>query len=684
MKFFAHKKIGLLIACVLLLQIYSLAQRTTINTQTTGDPTVVGSSNSGVVYDSQGRPRPNRNKGNDSLQKRDKYADSITIYYRYFDSSANRTLDSSINDFGNKFQQPYYYINLGNYGSATHSLLFNPLMKAGWDAGFHQFDLYDFTIENTRFFQTTRPYTELAYILGSKSEQTINLLHTQNKKSNFNFAFEYRFINSPGSYKNQNNNHNNIRFNAFYQSNNKKYGAYFIMVSNKHVASENGGLQNAGMLDSLSFNNPFQLETRLGASGAFSQNPFNTSISTGNIYKTNTFLLRQYYDLGKKDSIYSKEDSIYYKIFYSKLRLQHSLMISSYSYEFLDNNVTTTNYKNYFGLTLFNSNKINLRNQWNVVSNEFSVITFPDKNNQSQYLKIGAVLQNIKGTLGTTDFKDYNIYATGEYRNRTKNKVWNIEATGNLYLNGLNAGDYQAFVSLKRVLSKKIGSLEIGFQNVNRTPSTIYNNQNSFWVIPDGISKKENTVRLFAAYDNPTKHFKLAGEYYLVNNYTYFDSFFTAKQESTLFNVLHVSAEKMFKLSKHWNWYAEVHVQQSTANAPVNLPLILTRQRLAFEGNFYTNLFISTGLEVRYYTNYKAAGYSPFTGQFFYQDNFTTANRPEINAFMHIRIKSFKAFVRLENLNTLIPGAGTYNFTAEHYASNGMWFRLGIWWNFVN
>jgi hypothetical protein len=130
--------------------------------------------------------------------------------------------------------------------------------------------------------------------------------------------------------------------------------------------------------------------------------------------------------------------------------------------------------------------------------------------------------------------------------------------------------------------------------------------------------------------------------------------------------------------------YSEIHLQQATGNAPVNLPLILTRQRLAFEGNFFTNLFLSTGLELRYYTNYKPSGYSAFTGQFFYQNNYSVANRPEINAFMHFRIKTFKAFVRLENINTLIPGNGKYNFSSENYAGNAMWFRLGIWWDFIN
>ena len=162
------------------------------------------SGQSSVRYDSQGRPIGNSAPRKDSLQHRDRFADSITLFYRYFDSTRNRTLDSNLNDFSKKLPQPYWFNNMGNYGTAARSYVFSPLMKAGWDAGFHQYDIYNYKVEDTKFFTTTRPFTELAYLLGNKAEQIINILHTQNKKSNFNFSFEYHFGNSPGLFKTQN------------------------------------------------------------------------------------------------------------------------------------------------------------------------------------------------------------------------------------------------------------------------------------------------------------------------------------------------------------------------------------------------------------------------------------------------------------------------------------------------
>ncbi|HNN31074.1 MAG TPA: hypothetical protein PKJ70_04205 [Chitinophagaceae bacterium] len=598
MKFIAIKKTILLFTCIVLLQLISTAQRRRI--------TADGTTGTTVTHDAQGRPLPPKPKGTtDSLQKRDRYADSITIFYRYYDSSSIRFLDSTINDFAKRFNQPYFYQNNGSYGTASRSLLFMPTLKAGFDVGINQYNIYDYTVEDTRFFQTTRPYTELAYVLATKAEQTINVLHTQNKKDNFNFALEYKFINSPGSYKTQNNNHNNIRVNANFKTNKRKYAAQLIVISNKHIVSENGGLRDASFLDSLSFNDPFQLETRLGASGAYSQNPFNTNISTGNKYKNNIFLFKHYYDVGKKDSTLNIQDSIYHKIFYTRFRLQHTLQSKSYSYQFVDANVEQTNYIKYFNFTVPNNNSISVENKWNVVENQFSIITFPDKNNQAQFLKLSAALQNIHRKDSATSSNNHNFFISGEYRNKTRNNIWDVDAAGSLYITGLNKGDYEATVQLKKIISNKLEFLQLGFKNVNRNPSLIFNSNHNYWVLPNLVTKKENTILLSAQYNNPKKYLSLSAKYYLVNNYTYFDSFFSAKQESTLFYVLQISAEKKIKLSKNFNWYAEVHFQQSTANAPINVPMFLTRNRLAFEGNFFTNLFLSTGIELKYYTNYK-------------------------------------------------------------------------------
>ncbi len=632
----------------------------------------------------------NQRLGDTSFKKRDEHSDSLTIYFKYYNQLKIQSLDTTINDFYNRFSLPFYYNHLGNLGTAARSFYFNPILKAGFDAGFHQFDSYNFNLENTKFYNTTKPYTEFAYLLGSNAEQTISVLHTQNKKDNLNYSIEYRFINSPGIFKNQNASVNNTRLTLNYKSPNKRYHLAAIFIANKNASSENGGTVNYKQLDSLALNNPFELPVRLGLGGIVRRNLFSTTVNTGNIYKQNNLVLKQQYDFGQKDSIVT--DSTTIKLFYPKIRLQHLFSVKNSDYLFIDANADSTNYSNYFNYTI-NKNSfgtidtITFRDNWKIFENELSIISFPDKKNASQYIKASISLQNLVGT-----FKDissnslYNVIIAGEYKNSTKNKIWDIEATAELFVNGFNSGDYSALISLQKLLSKNVGTLQLGFQNVNRSPSFIYNAASSFRVTNRINFSKENSTKIWANYNNDRLNLSLIGEYYLMSNYLYFDNFFTAKQEGTLFNVVHVGLEKKFKLSKHWNFYTELHLQQTTNNAPVNLPKLFTRNRIAFEGNFYTNLFLSTGLEVRYNSNFSPAGYSPFNGQFFYQDNFSVTNKPDINLFFNFRIKTFKGFFRAENLNTLIPPNGykQYNYSVEQYPMQSVWMRFGVWWNFVN
>jgi len=176
--------------------------------------------------------------------------------------------------------------------------------------------------------------------------------------------------------------------------------------------------------------------------------------------------------------------------------------------------------------------------------------------------------------------------------------------------------------------------------------------------------------------------------YQLIQNFQYYSSGFQPVVYGNVLNYIRGQVENKMGLSKHWYWYNQVTMQVVDPNAPLHIPFIVTRQRLAFEGNFYKNLNLSTGLEVIYHTNYQADAYMPFTGQFYLQNSFTTQNRPTANAYLNFMIKRFKGYIRLENLNTLLPTSksmGTaYNFTAQNYPSLGMWFRVGIWWNFIN
>ena len=628
----------------------------------------------------------------DSLRHRDKLEDSITISFRYLDSTRNYKLDSSIDDFSRRFPVPATNIHLGNTGTASRSLLFSPNFNTGFDPGFHVFDVYKWKPEQVRFFTTTRPYSEINYLLGSRAEQVIELTHTQNINPNWNFSFQYRLVNSPGFFKNQKTNHNNYLLTSRFQSKNKRYSNYFLLLGNKLQASENGGIQDtADFLNNVFYKDRFIIPVKLGRDNRFSPNFFVTNIPTGNKYSEFTVLLRQQYDFGKKDSIVT--DSTVIPLFYPRLRFEHTLQFDKNKYIFQDEDGDSVYYKKYYDTSLRRPlDTFLLQERWQIITNDFSIYQFPDAKNLQQFIKLGLMLQNISGELSSGKKNFFNTAGHAEYRNKTRNLQWDIEANGKLFFTGFNAGDYQASISLQRLLSKKIGYLQLGFQNSSRTPSFLYDNRSSFYLLKTAENfKKENSTHLFASYFLPSFKFRLTGHYYLATNYTYIRKYYQLQQHAGLFNVLQIALEKTIRLLKHWNWHSEIYFQQAIGDAPVNLPVIYTRNRIGYEGNLgFKNLNIAMGTEIRYRSSYKADGYSPVLGQFYLQDSITISNPlPDIAAYVHFRIRPFKAFFRIENLNTGRVlgsnfGFSNNNLVAPGYALPGLQFRLGVYWGFVN
>lgn len=640
---------------------------------------------------------------NDSIRNRDHSEDSVTVTIYYLDSVRGRSWDTSIAEFTRRFAIPYTHIYLGNTGTATRSILFAPTLRAGWDPGFHALDVYKWKPEHVKFYNTTRPFTELGYMLGSKAEQTIEVFHTQNLKPYWNASFNYRLINAPGFFRNQRTNHNNYSFTSWYQSPNRRYNNYFAIIANKLEAGENGGIENdLDYLNDLDFaRDRFIIPTQIGGSPAYGTDFFSNSLYTGNKYNEFHILLRQQYDLGKKDSLVT--DSTVIPLFFPRLRFEHTFKYGTYSYQFQDVRVAdgrqqnvpdSAYYDSVYQLKFPNGESLLFRDRWQEISNDFSIYQYPDAQNLNQFIKLGAELQLLKGRFihdsalrATASL--HNVIAHGEYRNRTKNQKWDMMAWGRLYLTGYNSGDYHAYINLWRLLGKTAGSLQLGFENVNRSPSFLFDQRSGFYLDAPNSFSKENTSHISGSLFLPKMGIHLGADYYLISNYLYLSQNYRLKQESSLFNVLRINARKTFRIGRNWNWHAEVYVQQQTGDVELNMPLLFTRQRFMYEGNLgFKNLNIAMGVEARYHTPYEADGYSPLPGQFFYQDSVTIDNLPDVNLFVHFRIRTFKAYFRAENLNTVRDFGGIQfnnnNLAAPGYPTPGLLIRFGIYWVFVN
>ncbi|MGF6846653.1 hypothetical protein QFZ51_001888 [Chitinophaga sp. W3I9] len=606
--------------------------------------------------------------------------DTLTLTYRILGEPTDYKLDSSVADFQtNYLKVPSSYTTLGNTGSAAYNMIYTPRMKPGFDAGFHAYDVYSNSHKDARFYYTTRPYTELQYLVGSKQEQIIGLSHTQNRTERFNFAFDYRKINAPGYFRSQNTNHDIYRFTARYQSKNKRAHTYLSFYFNKINGGENGGIRNDSFMNISTYKQRKTIPVNLGNDASTTYAFFGGSIPVKSNYRETGFLIQQQYDWGRGDSIHVNDTTDYYK--YDPIfRVQYTFNYQSNNYEFLDSSPDTAFYSGHYNF--LPGDTVASKHQWKMISNDLSLIQFPVLGNQGHFINIGARFESLTGTFLDADINFTNLAVHGEYRNKTRNQKWDFSARGEFYVVGQNIGDYGFYGMLRRHINDFLGDVRLSVSNVNKEPSYVFkyfNSTNDAWY-NTGLSK-ENITQLQFATENKKLNYSLAANYFLFTNYTYFKDYYHSEQYNSLFNLLQITFSKKFNI-KPFAWYVDIAFQQLHGNGPLNVPTFWTRNRFAFEKRLYTNLNLMTGIELRYNTGYYADDYSPLTGQFIYQNATKISNAlPDIAAFANFRIKSFSAYVRAENLNTFL---GDNNYAGPLYPYNNFAFRLGLRWWFIN
>ena len=133
------------------------------------------------------------------------------------------------------------YITLGEIGQPHKQLLYQPIIREGFDLGFHQFDLYLQPSEEVRFFDNPKPYTEAYYSSTiSQEELLMKAIASIKLTKQINGAIDYQRINHAGLYQNSNNKHTNFSFNII-----------LIFLFNALSLQRKIALLNARVIDSL-------------------------------------------------------------------------------------------------------------------------------------------------------------------------------------------------------------------------------------------------------------------------------------------------------------------------------------------------------------------------------------------------------------------------------------------------
>jgi hypothetical protein len=629
------------------------------------------------------------NKELDSLRKKlDAGTDSVIFtskYIRYTtlrltkDSIQTLPLDTGLHGLQNYsvLAQPRRpTINTGNLGLAAKDMLFQPTKTIGFDLGFHALDFYQMTHDDVIYYQARTPFSSLYYVSGG--EQILQVAHSQNIRKNWNFGANYNRIGSNGAYQRQRGDHLNAAIFTWYQSPSKRYNLFANVVWNTLKAQENGGLPN----DSL-----------FTVGSSFARGSENVKLSAARqLFRKSSVLIKQTYFVGRIDTLASGNAE---KVLPTN-KIAYTFRYDKDGYNFVADNMSL---QTVLPKGIIDSSYTNDSSSVKHVQNEF-IYSFFLRGKSSSFIK-----NELKVDVGIRhDFYQYAQYA--KYRDRTNyyaftNTFQNTTLLGGLgyrfsnridlnvnaqqIFQGRQFGDFLYEAKSNLLLSNSIGRIVLGAYMQNKSPEEIYNRYfgNHYSWIND--FNRTKTINLSFQYLNDKYKFDAGAEYYLINDYLYFDQDGTnsikPNQLSGSINLLKITAGKRLQFGK-FNLESYVVYQKTDHPNILRIPELYTFNSFFLNQTFFKVLRTNVGFDVRYNTPFQSYSYSPAASQFYNGNAGKLSSEPVVDVWLRASLRRANVFLKYEYANQNFPNRGYY--TVPGYPMPDSQLKFGVKWNFYD
>jgi len=147
-------------------------------------------------------------------------------------------VDTTSIDANHRYGNSVDFLSIGNNGLAGYQLEYNVrnYSKFSWSK------LISSNDSLIKEYNVKRPFTSLTYVVGSKEEQVLRLLHTQNINKLANFSIGFDKLKNKGFYINQASNNNHLFANIWLKDKGNRYKVVFNFDHSRIFNEHNGGV----------------------------------------------------------------------------------------------------------------------------------------------------------------------------------------------------------------------------------------------------------------------------------------------------------------------------------------------------------------------------------------------------------------------------------------------------------
>lgn len=565
-------------------------------------------------------------------------------------------------------RQTFDYRNLGIVGSAHQPMVYEPWLRRGFSLGFRQFELYQVTGQNLSFYRLQRPYTNLSYVQGSEqADGFLTAQFSRNFADGLNFVIDYRRINQIGEadqYPNQQNRSTAIATGLWRRSKNGRYNGFLSYAANTTEHKDNGGVR-IPPVDTTEFDTP-------GSAAVF-------LADARTRYAQRELMYTHYYQLGGgTDSLGNNRRAF---------TVAHQFTYHNATYKFKDEYALADSffYDQWYDELIPDERGTRYFIDHRMIENAFRLSTFKLSSSrtraQRDLLEVGLVHRYNQVDQEPGDTLINNLLLTGRIGLRPSSRM-RLTAEGQLDLWD-QAGDYRLTGELFIDLNKA-GALRL------RANSQLYQAtliQQRHWITQQLVWQNSDFSRtletnLSGTYQLSALKLEAGAAYHLFNNYIYFDSTGRPAQITSPVSLFQLTLRKDFEW-RHFGMSNVLAWQSSSADV-LRVPALFGKHSIYYTGKWFDQtLEVQMGIDVRYTTAYFADHYNPLSGQFNLQNRQELDFVPNTDLFFSMKLRTFRAFVKWENAQTLVrPNDLLYLSAFYPYPDRAI--RIGIRWRMLD
>ncbi len=601
-----------------------------------------------------------------------------------------------------------HYNHLGNLGSPRQSRIWNERTSF---SQLYWLDPYSFFYTEPADFPFTNsklPYTNISYFFagsGSHSEKRFKTYFSRNAGKEFAVGFNIDYLYALGYYQNQSNSQFNGSLFASYLGERYEakllYGYYYLKMAenggitdDRYVTDPEAMAQGTRQFDADEM--PIVFDD--GGASAWNRNRlhdifFTHSYNIGFIRTEETIIPRDSTQAATNDSI--PQDTMRIEEYIPVTLFTHTMRIQTNKHSFQSDNDQSANLPSFsYPNTYLRSDNMSADStNYFSIRNTFSVSLLEGFNKYAQaglrvffeheFRNVSLMPSDSTGTAMET-YKENEVYVGGELSKR-QGRFLHYDVIGSIGLLGKAIGqfDVRGSLDMNFRLWKDTVSLIARGKISNQLPAFYlrhYHSNHYRWDNDD--MSKEFRTRVEGEINIQRWRTRLLFGMENIQNYTYLNEYAVPAQASRGIQVLNAMLCQDFKLGiLHLD--NEVHWQESTSS---ELPL----PTLSLYHNLYIDAYLAKrvlrlqlGVDVRYFTKYKALAYTPAIGQFHLQspdDQVDIGGYPILTAYINFHLKQTRFFVQMYHLN---QSTGNY-FLTPHYPINPSILKFGLSWNFFD